>query len=378
MKTQRHLFSRGELAFTLIELLVSMAIIMMLMLVLVALTDSARRTWTYTTSKVEQFREAREAFESLTRRISQASLNTYWDYLDAGGQPRTAATMDTFVPASYSRQSELRFMSGNATTLLPGINDRNNSGPLKAPTHAVFFQAPLGFVQDANYSGLENLLNTWGYYVELVNDTSVRPLFLKGIKSIPIRTRFRLMEMMEPSEKLTVYATPTTTDWFLTPMEVPAQRQVVAENVIALIILPKLSPADQKAGNYEDYCLAKNYSNSNFDYTYDSTQVNSTDGTLNPHHQLPPLLQITLVAIDELSANRMGDPGSRALLDKLNTLFIDASKLSQDLSRDSTTYPDIASDPSLEAYLIRNRINYHIFSTNVSIKAAKWSRSQKN
>ena len=214
-----------------------------------------------------------------------------------------------------------------------------------------------------------------------MDDASVRPAFLNALSSIPSRTRFRLLEMDEPSENLSVYAADTTAtrhEWFLIPMRVPAQRRVVADNVIALVILPKLSPADQQAGSYPDYCLAKNYANGKYDYTYDSTQVNSADGTLNPHNQLPPLLQISLVAIDENSAARLGSEGSQALLNKLNALFLDASKMEQDLRRDASAYPAIGSDPSLEAYLIRNRIGYRIFTTNVSIKGAKWSRSQKN
>ncbi len=375
-----------DLGFTLIEMLVSMGIIVILLLVLVSITDFTRRTWVYTTGKVEQFRDAREGFESLTRRISQATLNTYWDYLDKNGNAYTATavtgtgsavTSGTFVPATYGRVSELRFISGPATSgtaLLNGIKDRNNIGPIQAPTHAIFFQAPLGYVQDTvDYAGLENLLNTWGFYVELVNDSSIRPPFLNSIPSFPTHTRFRLMEMMEPSESLSVYSNPTAPNWFSIPMGTTSQRRVVADNVIALIILPKLSPEDEQAGNppYTDASLAPNY-------TYDSTMVGagSADPMLNSHNQLPPLVQVVLVAIDERSAIRLGNTGSQALFAKLNSLFTNAANLNADLLQNPTLAP--ASDPSIEAYLIQNRINYRIFSTNVSIKAAKWSRSQTN
>ena len=67
-------------AFTLVELLVAMAVLTLIMLVLVSITNSTSVIWRSTTSEVEQFRAARNAFESMTRRISQATLNTCWDY----------------------------------------------------------------------------------------------------------------------------------------------------------------------------------------------------------------------------------------------------------------------------------------------------------
>jgi len=33
---------------------------------------------------------------------------------------------------------------------------------------------------------------------------------------------------------------------------------------------------------------------------------------------------------------------------------------------------------NLEKYLVDNRIKYRIFTSNVSIRAAKWSRTQEN
>lgn len=364
-------------AFTLVELLVSMVIVVLLLLILVSITDQTRRTWTYTTSKVEQFRDSREAFESITRRISQATLNTYWDYHypnDDTSKP----------PDSYVRQSELRFISGSANTLTVATN---------RPTHAVFFQAPLGFVQDTTtYAGinqLENLLNTWGYYLEWNSDKTSRPAFLPA--SFPEHYRFRLMEMMEPSEKLTVYQytsglTGTTAknltykgkEWFTTPLAVApqpggvSQQRVVADNVIALIILPKLSQSDQKAkdpitgisSNYTDSSLAPSYD-------YDTTYDKQSDPNLNPHNQLPPEVLVTMVAVDEATFGRL--QGSSATMpDYTKDLFQKAGNLS-DSSVDGYA-KDLAA---LQTTLQTNHLNYRIFSTTVSLKAAKWSRSQK-
>ena len=133
--------------FTLVELMVSVGLISLVAFILLSMTNSTASTWRYTTGRIEQFRGANTAFESITRRLSQATLNTYWDY------------DNPTKPTRYLRQSDLRFITGRTETLLATKTPRR-------PTHSVFFQAPLGFVNDdTNFSGLDNLINTWGYYV---------------------------------------------------------------------------------------------------------------------------------------------------------------------------------------------------------------------
>ena len=338
-----------------------MVILSLLMVVLVSMVDRTSTLWKNTTGKIEQFREARNGFESITRRLSQATLNTYWDY--------DAPT----APTKYIRQSELRYLSGDTGTI-SGMAD------LPRPTHGVFFQAPLGFVQDSTggTDQLENLLNTWGYFIEVTDDSALRPPFV----NTPPKNRFRLMEMMEPSEKNNLYKYTSGLDtnkkpksssyvgneWFVDSLKsTPRPVHVLAENIIALVLLPKLSPNDQNAGGYADSSLAPAYA-------YDSTKSNA-DANLNSKNQLPPVMQLNMVAVDEKSAGRMDNA---ALQSKLANLFTTASKLNSDLRRDATTYPDPTNDPSLEAYLINKHVNYRIFTTNISVKGAKWSREQKN
>ena len=55
-----------------------------------------------------------------------------------------------------------------------------------------------------------------------------------------------------------------------------------------------------------------------------------------------------------------------------------ANSFDANLGRDMTNHPDISSDPSLEAYFIQREISYRIFTTNVTIERAKWSRAQVN
>ncbi|MDD5349654.1 MAG: Verru_Chthon cassette protein C [Chthoniobacteraceae bacterium] len=345
-------------AFTLVELLVSVGILSLLLLMLASITDATRRTWTYTTGKVEEFRDAREAFESITRKLSQATLNTYWDYeypSASGGAPDT-----TQPPKRYVRQSELRFISGSAATL---------TGSSSASTHAVFFQAPLGYVNDtAHFADLNNLLNTWGYFIEFASDKGSRPPFLDTLSPAPPeRWRFRLMELMEPSESLTLYDEETAvgnanynkTTWFTKPLAAsPRPVRVLAENIVALVILPRLPQGEKDASNnpYNAWDLAQ-------DYSYDST-LTKADAALNPKNQLPPVVQVTLVAVDEASYGRLQSHSSGAGLD-FSDLFSDASQYETDVQK-------------LRDRLRDAKLNYCVFTTNVSLKAAKWSRAQTN
>ena len=351
--------------FTLIELIVSMGIMLMLMLVLVSITDATQKTWTNTTGKVEQFRAAKDAFEALTRRISQATLNTYYDY----DSPTT--------PTKYQRQSELRFISG------PNLAGKSTSTPPR-PTHSIFFQAPLGFFATTSTTNpldvLPNLLNTWGFYLEFGSDKTFRPDFINNMTNPPPdRYRFRLVEMMEPSELQALYSytsgkpTYTGLDWFTAPLgnsSVP--KRAIAENVIALMFLPKLSPSDiaglnKAGGKYTDASLAPAY-------LYDSTGTGMTttsDANLNPKNQLPPVVRVTMVAIDEASAARWQNFYGTSAPDTIQPQwFTDASQYDTDLGW-------LKRQLNGE-FDLKQKANYRIFTTEVSIKAAKWSRAQTN
>ena len=342
--------------FSLVEIMVSMGILTLILLVLVSLTDSVRRTWTYTTAKTEQFRDARAAFEAISRKLSQATLNTYLDYdypLTASGKADT-----TQLPTRYARQSELRFISGTAQTLI---------GSGSCTTHAVFFEASIGYSEKSDYSDLQTLLNTCGYFIEFGDDTAMRPEFITTA-IVPPRYRFRLMEMVEPSESLTLYKYTSGypgyagTEWFATPLGLSSRPvQVRAENIVALVILPKLAPEEDSTGAK----LAPAYS-------YDSTQTKA-DSTINPKNQLPPVVQITMVAVDEASFNRyMGSNKTMPDLG-LTTLFTTVGDVK------NPTNAGYAKDlRTLETTLRALKLNYRIFTTNVSIKNAKWSREQTN
>ena len=346
--------------FTLVEVLVASAILVAMLGFLLVVMDQTARIWSGTSAKVEQFREARTGFERVTTRLSQATLNTYWDYDYNTASPP--------VPTRYARRSELRFIAGSGATLL------GNSGSAARVTHAIFFNAPLGITGSTNYEGLANALNTFGYFTELADDTGQRPPFITTAM-IPLRWRFRLMEFSQPTEKFNLYqftsGTPTApnlastytgTDWFKTDVNSSAVlKRVITENVIALIITPRLAKADealQSPSNATHSPLAPNYG-------YDSTGTNANP-QLNPKNQLPPVVQLTMVAIDDRSAEKLDLTGvAQADVFKMATLFTDTRNLTTDLA-------------TLEGTLAARHLRYRIFTTNVHIRAAKWSREQTN
>lgn len=332
-----------------------MAILTLLMALLAAMVNATSLAWTKTRSTVEQFQQAREAFDTMTRRLSEATLNPYYDYIDATGKTRTPANTRTFVPDRYVRQSELRFLSG------PGI-----TGKQESLGHAVFFQAPEG--RRSSGDGLENLLNTVGFFVELGDDGAFLPSILNSSFA---KERFRLLQYIEPSEKLSVYNYTagnfdyTGKEWFQTGLNQGSGVSIVAENMIALVLLPMLTEQDQAGGGYTDDSLAPNY-------LYDST-TSRADAALNSKNQLPPVVKVTMVALDETSAKRMSDSERADLKALLDGLFTTAG------STTDPSLPGYAQDlKTLEDKLTGKKLNYRVFSSNVALKAAKWSREQKN
>lgn len=335
---RRRLSRAGAGAFTILELLVAMAILSLIVVVLAGVTGKMGSLWRSSGSKIEQFRESRRAFESITRRISTATLAPYLDYEYPGGDT-------TKPPTKYVRKSDLRFLS--APVSVAGVT------AVPANSHAIFFQAPLGFVDDrANYGGLEHLLNTWGYFVDYTGITNPSD-------STTTKYRFRLIEMREPSEKLSVYRLTRGNnsyagkDWFTIPAGVAANRRVLADNVIALIFRPTLSVADDSTGA----ALASNYQ-------YDSTASSAT-ANINPKNQLPPLIEVIMVVLDEQSAARVCTGDTAPDLGVNGTRFTQVSNLSTDLG-------------DLERELIAKNLKYEIFRTTLTLPGARWSTQQSN
>ena len=320
--------------FTLIEILVAMAVLAILMVLLLQVTGQVQKIYRSTLGKTEQFREGRAAFEAVTRRLAKATLNTYWGYDNPAN------------PSRYLRQSELRFRSGEASTLL--------SSGSQTVTHAVFFQAPFGAVDDhANFGGLGELLNTYGFFIEFSDDSLVRPPMLGS--RVPLQYRFRLYELMEPAEDLSLYrytsGNPDNPDpgWFADPLNAtPRPARVLAENVIALI----LTAAEPDLANQT--------------YGYDSTPDSNLATQTSRENQLPPVIQVTMVAIDETSAVRLADRFGSSMPDCVKPAwFQDAARYDDDLEAlEKRLSGEDADFP---------KVDFRVFTSNISISGARWS-----
>jgi uncharacterized protein (TIGR02599 family) len=312
--------------FSLIELLLAMAVLALMAVMMLSVTSSAQKIAKQTTSRTEQFREGRRAFERINQRLSQATLNTYWDYVDSSGRPRTTSNATTFTPNKYARMSELRYLQTNSSSLTaPG------GGTMVG--NSVFFQAPLG--KSDTLSGLNSLLNTTGFYIKKSDDSALRPATVSESK-----TRYRLFELTEPAENLTIYsltsgnATTTSTAWYTTPLAELGNSRRLADNIVALLFQAQ-------------YQNASGTPTSAFNYTSTPRGLSSQPIEEN---NLPPTVRVTMIALDETSARRVVDE---------NITLTDAT--------------DDTSLATLEENLTEKGLNYRKFQSTVSIGPSKWS-----
>jgi uncharacterized protein (TIGR02599 family) len=387
-------------AFTLIELLVSITFLVVLMLVVTQVIGIVQRSWVRANSRVSQFREARRAFETISRNLGQATLNTYWAN-DLQQISSDALGQAIKSPTSYKRQSELHFICGPTAQVLSGASGSNYPG------HAVFFQAPLGVVRNdssnaATASGstvytanLTNLLCGRGYFVELGSDANYRPTFLSQepyTTTVPVKSRLRLMEWSPTAEMNDIYSSAFRSNpssikqWYQDPTSGALASEVkssddtaaaagghyftrpIAENILALIIAPQTENTGT-SGNVSAsvYSIAPNY-------LYDSALVGSATSSSSPQgtqHLLPPLLKVTMIALDERSGDSMSSINNSEVQNKvlsgLSSLFQSASSYTSDLEGT----PDTAG--ALKTLLLQAKLNYRVFTTTIALRQARWS-----
>lgn len=321
--------------FTLIELLTAMSILSIMLLLLSQLLDQIQKTWNYSEGRVTQFREARVAFDLMTKSLSQATLNAYWalDYDDNN------------AVIGYKPESELHFITMEG-------EDIGNTADGQLLGHAVFFQAPLGF--SGQYRNLNNLLNARGYYLLFGPDSRYKPRIVNAEPSF----RFRVMEYRPPSEENQIYIDgdderqkdldPDYTDWYKDRLELYSNP--LAENIVAMII----SPRDTLEQAGEDG--QETYSRIAPEYTYNSNRHT------NPLYlqQLPPLVRLTLVAIDEASAVQLEAKHGQSMPPIIpNNLFKNTRNFESDVEQ-------------LSEKLNEEGVNHRVFSTMVALRSAKW------
>jgi uncharacterized protein (TIGR02599 family) len=367
-------------SFTLIEMLVTCALLVIVLGIILQLTTQVNKVWSSSNSRIQTFQEARGGYEAMTRRIGQSTLNTYYDYYENSGGSyflRTTNNAATFVPSTYDRVSDLHFISGQATSLLGATSPK-----ISTQTHAVFFQAPLGY--SVAYQKLDDALNACGYFLEFDDASSFIPTYIKNSPGYKARYRFRLMEMLQPTENLGVYDG-AENDWFVT--NAASNSRILAENVIALVLQPKLQPSEDPtsaalapAYNYNSRIPLGATSDTNWSSaspmfppdSFTTTTVTGSTVTLTRHNQLPPLMHVVMIVIDEASAIRL-QGNSTSVPSAINLtgtpLFTDATKLTNDIQ----SVEDICNAKAGNLTGNTLPLNYRIFSSDVIMRDAKWS-----
>jgi uncharacterized protein (TIGR02599 family) len=321
--------------FTILELLVAMAILAIMVVLMFGVLQSTSDAWRRNTERSKTFAAARAAFESMTRSISAATLNTYQDYYDANRSNRPSGSL-TFVPAVYGRRSDLHFITGtNLVTAQKG--------------GAIFMVVPFDYESNNTNDYSSGQLNGIGYFVRFTTNS----LLPAGVSNNPYR--YRLMQFLQPTEQLMVMNTNYYTNkWFTTNVDATPPTNIfpIADNVVAFAVLPQLS--DRESANAG--ILAPGFS-------YDTRMTWSSGAQPTNMHQLPPVVQVIMVVLDESSARRI-ENGSTEPTAELG--FNPASVL--------TSPANLETDlDTISAALSAKRLNYRIFRSEIPIRSAKWT-----
>ena len=324
-------------AFTIVELLVACAVfslMMVLMAVAISQMSNAIRT---TSAKVDAFASAREGFANVNRAISTATLNTYWDYFTVSGN------------TNYGRQSDLQFVINDQSANANGVNLAGAStGTLTMVSHAVFFLAPLGYTTNTAITLPPGTLNQCGFFVAYGNDPT-QP----GLTGLTVKPRFRLYQWIRNSDDGTGINTSTgimnantwnKPSWYL-------QSRPLAENIVAFVLRVPTTNNPTTAT----------------DYWWNSRTNWNSGSQPNQMNELPPFVEVTMVAMDETAVNRLAGNASTAAtaassmgIPNPSTLFTLANSYTNDLA-------------ALTAGLTSRKIPYRVFVTTVPLPGSKWS-----
>ena len=324
---------RQRPGFTLLEMMVAMAVTSIIVVVLLALLQSTATTWQRNTDSSKSYASARAAFESMSRTISESTLNTYADYYDAARSNRASGSL-TFVPAVYGRKSDLHFVTGNAL-----VNSQQGG--------SVFFTAPFDYDTNATPPATGGQLNGIGYFVRFSADSTV-PAFVTNNPP-----RYRLFQFLQPTTSLKVMNTNFPGNaWFTGDVNASSNCYPLAANIVAFAVLPKLSERENTNLN----SLTTNFS-------YDSRMAWSAGTQPTNMHQLPPVVRVVMVTLDETSAARIqgaSAPGIAELGYDPSTVFDTAANLETSLE-------------TIAVKLSEKNLKFRVFRADIPIRAAKWS-----
>ncbi len=380
---------RGDAGgFTLVEVLVASTILLVVVLVLLQMSLGMTKLWQSTSGTVSDYQSARLAFTTINRILARATLRTYIDYIDTTsnspfGIVRTTSNASTFTISSttpVARASELHFVSGPTTKLLG-----QTAKASLYPGDAIFFQAPLGYTNTAADKVLNSAMNSVGFYVQYGTPLNL-PTWMNSIFGATTN-RFRLIEAIQPTENMNLYTltslgTSNALKWLpftagstsSTESTTSYTTSVLAENVLLLLVRPRLDPQNEQA---VATMLGKTYNatiqNSLIspDYNYDSrawetgyTGPVSRTGTTSlaqlMRNQLPPIVDVVMICTDNSSLARFKNPATPPTEVQVPaTLFVNSAKLDADLA----TYGQ---------QLTAAHIRFRTFRSTVNMQSASW------
>ena len=346
-------------AFTLMELLVALAVFSVIILIVIIPISQMSSGVRSTSAKVEAFQGVRTAIETVTRQLTSATLNTFWDYYTMNAAVSSnyfPLSTNTTLPVSYGRNSNLHFLATNVFGMQT-ITNALGAG-LTPVTHGAFFQVMSGYSTNSSLINPPSTLNPCGFFVAYGNNPAETTL--DAATGLAPKPRFRLYQWIASSETLLVNSNSgviqagSNYSW-IAPSATNGLRPL-AENVIAFVIrVPDTNNPDTATN-----------------YFWDS-MINWPTNTSQPSqmNELPPFVIITMVAVEEAAVNRLlvgSATNSASLAAKalagtngdVTQLFTAASNYSTDLS-------------SLVAGLTANHVPYRVFNTTVALPGSKWS-----
>ena len=357
-RSYRHLAS-----FTLVEMLVAIAVLALLLTIIAAATQGTALAVHKASGKLSTYAAARSAFDTINAKLAQATLNTYMDYYatNASGVGYLQTNTTTFVPAIYGRASNLQFLVKQNVNPAVGFNAVGTSTST-GYGQEIYFQCPDAYSTDSAYQSAQGLLNACGYYVQYSSDSGFRPSIIASS-----RWRYRLMQAIEPTESLQVLADAISdnTAWTANIANtgpgatIAADAIPLADNVISMIVWPMLPAGlDATGTNLAPYF--------NYDSQLSPAPALTSGVVAQPvtAHQLPPIIQLTMLVIDEASAARIDTKSSTppAVIESaLQGKFISANKYAADLA-------------SVENSLSASHIGFEVLNTSVVMRESKWSQ----
>lgn len=326
------------LGFTLVEMLVASTALVVILLLTASMVSHVSGLSSSGMGSGATFREARSAFETMNRVLAESVLQSYWDY-------------DTPAdPEYYLRASELHFVMGRANALVTQDDVVGN---------AIFAQAPIGWTEEAALKPHDGLLNTVGFYVRF-SELPDLPPFLNDQRP---RTRaWRLWMVQEPAEEMTVYERyngnpqgASDFTWFRPAMAEPRYHHALADHVILLLLR---AGYEGPGGDWTE------------SYHYDSRGLTATSTFPQAPevHQLPPVLYVTMVALETQTAERLLEQSEGAAYDLLpedDTLFTNAANYQDDLA---VLIAHLESRP-----IGGLPVKYRVFETTVRLTSSQWS-----